>query len=82
MSDKNKKNDGEFIHNYPFDETHSPFSHFEEKILPKFVWITFIIALILTFVMIILGFNVLFVILPLGVWFIFLIIIESYLMKK
>ena len=69
-------------HNYPFDSTLSPFSHFEERILPKIVWILFIMTLIVTFGLFIMGINPLVAISPLGLWFIFLVITEVYLMKK
>jgi hypothetical protein len=82
MGEKNKKNDSKFIHNDPFNETHSPFSRFEEKILPKIVWISFIIAFILIFVLLILSINPILAILPLGLWFIFFIIAEAFVMKK
>jgi len=76
------KNNNENSHNYPFDSTQSSFSQFEEIILPKIVWITFIIALILTLILLFLNFNPLFAMITLILWFIFSISAEMYLMRK
>ena len=77
-----KNNENERSHNYPFDPERSPFTKFEERILPKIVWSSLIIALILAFVLAILGFNPLIAIIPLGLSFIFIILAEIYFMKK